>query len=131
MATTTPTPKVQIDWAKVIPVFELFSNVALVALGANGIVPGNTAALAATIEGGLNPLIANIKQGRAVESDVVIALSGLITTINVLKANKSLDPAVLNRLDEYGRAAQAGLTGYLSGAQGYDPNAIGQVQTIG
>lgn len=134
MATTpapVPAPTSKFDWAKALPIFEIASNVALIALGANGVVPSNTAALAATIEGGINPLIANLQSGAPKTSDLVVALGALIATINVLKANKSLDPAVLARLDEYGRAAQAALNGYLSvQTTGFDATAIGQVAAI-
>ncbi|MDE2104957.1 MAG: hypothetical protein KGL39_47405 [Patescibacteria group bacterium] len=108
------------DFLKFLPIFEGLANIGLIAASASGAIPAGSVALASTIEGGVNPLIQAIQQGSAKTTDAFIALSGIITTLNVLKAEIK-DPATLAKIDECLASAQAGLQGWITAGQGFNP----------
>lgn len=127
---TAPAPAPSINWAALLPIFELAGNITLSALGANGVISPNYAAIATAIEGGINPLIAAVKAGSATSTDVYVALGSLVAAVNVLKNQTGLSPAVLSRLSAYGAAAQAAMVGYQQGALGFDPSKLTPVTPI-
>lgn len=129
MATSTPAPAAGFNFAALLPIIELLANVGLVAAGTAGVVPPGSAALAAAIEGGINPLIASIQAGNSKTQDAVVAMSALISTLNVMKANTK-DPALLGKITEYTTAAQAGLAGYLDGSKGFNAASFAPVAPI-
>lgn len=117
----------QIDFvSQILPLLELGLNTALMLTG----VPGG-AALAASLEATINPLIASIKSGTASPAQNVLA--GYAATIGVLNALKNvpgIDAAVLAKAAEYILAAQDATTAYLKAMQGYDGSTLVPVQPI-
>jgi hypothetical protein len=128
-AAPAPAASTGFNFASLLPLLELGGNVALMALGQAGVVPAAAASLAATIEGGINPLIQSIQAGSTKTQDAVVAMASLIATLNVLKANTK-DPALLTKIDEYLVGAQQGLAGYIAAGQGFDATKFTPVPLI-
>ena len=109
-----------INWQEVTQLAELGGNVALTVLGGVGVVPAGSAAIASGVEASLNPLL-NAIQGKApVAADIQAGYGALIGSLNVVKAQTGLDPALLAKIDEYLLASNAGLAAYMTEQSGFN-----------
>lgn len=108
----------------------LLVNTGLGALASSGKIPQ----LAAQLVSGLSPIVANaitsIESGSGKLQDAVVALGALSGAIQFIKAQANTDPEVLNLIDNYDKAVQAGINGYIASKDGVDLNALGAVKPI-
>src|SRR6185312_16282036 len=103
-----------VDWKQVANLAELGAGVALNVLGAEGIVPTNAVVLAQGIEAAVNPLLSSVQTGKQPTSTVILAGYGaMIGSLNAVKQATGLAPDLIQKIDEYLAAAQAGTTAYL------------------
>ncbi len=109
-----------IDWQVVTSLAELGGNVALTALGANGVIPSNSAVIASGVEAAINPLLAAIQGKATAATDIQAGYGALIGGLSILKTQTGIDPALLAKIDEYLSAAQAGLAAYMTEQAGFN-----------
>lgn len=105
-----------------IPLIQLIVNVGLLIAGSSGVIPANSAALAAALEAAAAPLLTALTSGGTATSQEIMA--GFATVIGVLTALKNqtnLDPAILARVNQYTASSEAGVAGFLTSGKGFDP----------
>lgn len=118
MATTTTTPTSTGFWAKLktlLPAIEMAGNVVLMATPFAAFEP-----LVASLENAVNPAIQAIGSGQSKTTDEVTIYGSIIGVLNAMKAVPNLPADVLTQIESYLTAAQAGLTGYVTGESGFN-----------
>ena len=108
-----------INWQAITTLAELATNVSLTALGAAGVVPASSAALASGIEAAVNPLMNALAAKEPVQTDIQAGYGALISALNILAAQPGLDVALLTKIGQYARAAQDAMNAYLIAESGY------------
>lgn len=111
-----------INWQEVASLAELGGNIALTTLGASGVIPSSSAAIASGIEAAINPLLLAIQGKASTATDIQAGYGALIGGLTILKSQTGIDPALLTKIDEYMLAAQAGLTAYMTAQAGFNAN---------
>lgn len=109
-----------INWQELTSLAELGGNVALTALGTSGVIPANSAVIAAGVEAAINPLLNAIDGHAPVASDIQAGYGALIGGLSILKSQTGIDPALLAKINEYLLAAQAGLAAYMTEQAGFN-----------
>jgi hypothetical protein len=109
-----------INWQQVTSLAELGGNIALSALGASGVIPSSSAAIASGVEAAINPLLSAIQGKASTATDIQAGYGALIGGLSILKAQTGIDPTLLSKVDEYLLAAQAGLTAYMTEQAGFN-----------
>lgn len=113
--------------AQILALIELAANVTLAAIP----VTAAFAPLAASLEAGINPLIASLMSGSTTTTDVIAGFGSMVALINTLKAVPGIAPDVLAKLDVYLTAAQDGLTASLAVATaGYNASQLTPVALL-
>ena len=113
--------------AQITSLIELAANITLAAIP----VTAAFAPLAATLEAGINPLIASISSGSTTTTTIMAGYGALIALITTLKQTTGIDPAVLAKLDEYLTAAQNGTAAALAVATaGYNAAQLAPVALV-
>jgi hypothetical protein len=110
----------QINWSEIASLAELGGNIALNVLGASGVIPANSAAIASGVEASVNPLLSAIRGKAPIATDIQAGYGALIGGLSILKNQTGVDPAVLTKVNEYLVAAQAGLEGYMTAQAGFN-----------
>lgn len=118
------------EFALLLPLFELAANTTLSVLSAEGITPANTGTLAAALETAINPLITSIQNKSATTVDVMAGYAAMIGVLNALKQNTGLDAATTAKITEYLSAAQDATTAFLLASKGLDLTKLTQVTPI-
>lgn len=130
MSTTPTTLTSKIDWAQLLPIFELAANTTLTVLSTTGVAPIGSASLAVALESAINPLIASIASGNTKTSDVMAAYGAMIGVLNALKNQTGLPASVLSKVEEYIAGAQNGMSAYLMAQKGFDASLYTPVLPI-
>jgi hypothetical protein len=107
------------NWQQIASLAELGGNVALTFLGGAGIVPANSATIAAGVEAAVNPLLLAIQGNAPVATDIQAGYGALIGSLSILKSKGGLDPAALAKATEYLTAAEDGFEAYLTEQAGF------------
>jgi len=111
---------ISINWQEVASLAELGGNIALTALGASGVVPSSSAAIASGVEAAVNPLLSAIQGKSPVATDIQAGYGALIGALSILKSQAGLDSSLLSKINEYLLAAQAGLAAYMTEQAGFN-----------
>lgn len=114
------------NWTGIIPILEQAGNISELLL------PGGAAfePLTASLEGAINPLLLSVGQGNTATQEILAAYATMIGILTALEQNAKLDPTVLTKVGEYLTAAKAGLMGYITAGNGYDPSAYMPVAAV-
>lgn len=118
------------NFASILPLFQIAANAVLTVLAAQGVVPATLAPLVAAISASILPLINSIRSGQATQTDVLAGYAAMIGTLNAIKSNTGLDTATLTKIEEYIQAAQDGTTAYVKAMNGFDGTTLVPVQPI-
>ena len=109
-----------INWQQLVSLSELGGNVALTFLGDAGLVPVNSAAIAAGVEAAVNPLLSAVQGKEPVAKDIQAGYGALIGSLGILKSKAGLDPTKLAKAEEYLAAAESGFEAYLTEQAGFN-----------
>ena len=106
---------------------ELAANVAISLL-----IPGGPAlaALLASLEGAVNPLLQAIGTQPSVASETMNVYATIIGVLTALKQTPGLPTATLTLIDGYVIAAENGTAAYLQAESGFNPTAYTPVTPI-
>ena len=105
-------------------------NAGLSAVTVAGLIPAPITALITALEPVVTNAITNLSSGNGKVADVVTALGTLSGVIAVLKQQTNLDPKILNLINVWDTAVQAGIAGYLDSKSGVDLTKLGTVDPI-
>lgn len=105
-------------------------NAALGSLSASGKIPQSLVSLVGSLSPIVGTAITALQSGQGKVADVVTALGSLSGILAVLKAETGLDPAVLDQINVYDQAVQAGIAGYLDSKNGVDLSKLGPIAPI-
>lgn len=108
----------------------LVVNTALQALASSGKIPMSVSSLVTALGPIVGTAITNIENGTSKLGDVVTALGAMSAALAVLKAQTGLDPAILDQINVYDQAVQAGISGYLDSKNGVDLSKLSPVAPI-
>lgn len=113
-----PAPSTGFDWKSLINVVELAGNTALTFL-----IPGGAAvaALAASLENAINPLLQSIGTKPSVATEILTVYATIIGILTTLKAQPGLPATELATIDAYMISAQNGTATYIQAQSGYNP----------
>lgn len=105
-------------------------NAALGALSGSGKIPPIVINLVSALGPIITKAITAIQGGQGAVADVVTALGSLSGILAVLKAETGLDPAVINQINVYDQAVQAGIAAYLDSKSGVDLTKLSPLSPI-
>lgn len=105
-------------------------NAALGSLSASGKIPQSISSIVASFGPIISNVVTSLQSGQGKTADVVTALGALSGVLAILKAQTTLDPEVLNQINVYDQAVQAGIAGYLDSKNGVDLSKLGPVAPI-
>ena len=117
--TPTPTTASTSFWSKLktlLPAIEMAGNVVLLASPFAAFEP-----LIANLENSVNPAIQSIGSGQTGLTEEITIYGSIIGVLNAMKSVPNLPADVLNQVEGYLVAAQAGLTGYVQASSGFNP----------
>jgi hypothetical protein len=119
-----------LTFLSILPLLQLLSTLGLTIAGQYGVVPTNTASLAAQLESLLGPLFTAISSKSTTTQDIQAALGAGIGILTVLKAQPGLDPGLIAKIEEQLAGMQAALIAEVAATKGFDANQFAPVTPI-